>query len=378
MKNFYHRTWAEINLDVLKNNIGIIRQYSGSRDIIAIVKANAYGHGDAETAKALNRCGIRHFAVSNLWEAQNLSSSGVEGDILIFGYCDIPMVLENLDKNYLFTVGSTGYAEELSQLAVKAGVRVPVHIKFDTGMSRVGITTADEADRILSLPGLDCRAGYTHFAVADSLEQEDMEFTQLQYKRLSDICRSRGLPMHCQNSGGILFHKDLDADLVRAGLVMYGHRPNTAYPLPDGIRSVFSLKSVISQIKVIEPGDTVSYGRTFKADRETKLALIPCGYADGFNRRLSGQWSVIVRGKSAPVCGRICMDQTLIDISDIPDAEIGDVVTVYSDETFGGASLDHAADLIGTISYELLCCIGTRVPRLYIENGQEKDLLRYL
>ena len=378
MKNFYHRTWAEINLDVLKNNIGIIRHYSGSRDIIAIVKANAYGHGDAETAKALNRCGIRHFAVSNLWEAQNLSSSGVEGDILIFGYCDIPMVLENLDKNYLFTVGSTGYAEELSQLAVKAGVRVPVHIKFDTGMSRVGITTAEEADRILSLSGLDCRAGYTHFAVADSLEQEDMEFTQLQYKRLSDICRSRGLPMHCQNSGGILFHKDLEADLVRAGLVMYGHRPNTAYPLPDGIRSVFSLKSVISQIKVIEPGDTVSYGRTFKAYRETKLALIPCGYADGFNRRLSGQWSVIVRGKPAPVCGRICMDQTLIDISDIPDAEIGDVVTVYSDETFGGASLDHAADLIGTISYELLCCIGTRVPRLYIENGQEKDLLRYL
>lgn len=378
MKNFYHRTWAEINLDVLKNNIGIIRHYSGSRDIIAIVKANAYGHGDAETAKALNRCGIGHFAVSNLWEAQNLSSSGVEGDILIFGYCDISMVLENLDKNYLFTVGSTGYAEELSQLAVKAGVRVPVHIKFDTGMSRVGITTAEEADRILSLPGLDCRAGYTHFAVADSLEQEDMEFTQLQYKRLSDICRSRGLSMHCQNSGGILFHKDLEADLVRAGLVMYGHRPNTAYPLPDGIRSVFSLKSVISQIKVIEPGDTVSYGRTFKADRETKLALIPCGYADGFNRRLSGQWSVIVRGKPAPVCGRICMDQTLIDISDIPDAEIGDVVTVYSDETFGGASLDHAADLIGTISYELLCCIGTRVPRLYIENGQEKDLLRYL
>lgn len=378
MKNFYHRTWAEINLDVLKNNIAEIRKYSGSKEIIAIVKANAYGHGDAETAKALNRCGIRHFAVSNLWEAQNLSSSGVEGDILIFGYCDIPMVIENLGRGFLFTVGSVDYARELSEQAVKAGVRIPVHIKFDTGMSRVGITTAEEADSILALPGLDCRAGYTHFAVADSLEEQDMEFTRLQYKRLHDICAARDLPMHCQNSGGILFHKDFDSDFVRAGLVMYGHRPNTEYPLPGGIKSVFSLRSVISQIKTIAPGDTVSYGRTFTAEKETRLALIPCGYADGFNRRLSGQWNVIVRGKPAPVCGRICMDQTLIDISNIPEAEIGDVVTVYSDETTGGASLDHAADLIGTISYELLCCIGTRVPRLYIENGQEKDLRRYL
>lgn len=378
MKNFYHRTWAEINLDVLKDNISEIRKFSGEKEIIAIVKANAYGHGDAETAKALNRCGVKHFAVSNLWEAQNLSSCGVDGDILIFGYCDIPMVIENLGRGFIFTAGSVDYARELSEQAAKAGVKVPVHIKFDTGMSRVGITTAEEADIILALPGLDCRAGYTHFAVADSLETSDMEFTRLQYERIHDICSARSLPMHCQNSGGILFHKDFEGDFVRAGLVMYGHRPNTEYPLPKGIKSVFSLKSVISQIKTIHPGDTVSYGRTFTAEKETRLALIPCGYADGFNRRLSGQWSVIIRGKPAPVCGRICMDQTLIDISNIAEAEIGDVVTVYSDETCGGASLDQAADLIGTISYELLCCIGTRVPRLYIENGQEKDLRRYL
>lgn len=130
MKNFYHRTWAEIDLDVLKKNIDIIRSYAGDKDIIAIVKANAYGHGDAETAKALNNCGVKHFAVSNLWEAQNLSSAKVEGDILIFGYCDVPLALENVDKNYLFTVGSVEYAEELSQAAVSAGVKVPVHIKF--------------------------------------------------------------------------------------------------------------------------------------------------------------------------------------------------------------------------------------------------------
>ena len=162
MKNFYHRAWAEINLDVLKNNIEIIREYSGNRDIIAIVKANAYGHGDAECALAMNHIGVKHFAVSNLWEAQNLSSAGVEGDILLFGYCDIPLIFENLDKNYIFTVGSVPYAKELSEAAVKAGLKIPVHIKFDTGMCRVGITTAEEADQILALPGLDCRAGKTH------------------------------------------------------------------------------------------------------------------------------------------------------------------------------------------------------------------------
>ena len=377
MNSFYHRTWAEIDLDVLKNNIEIIRKYTGKKQIIAIVKANAYGHGDAECALALNECGVEHFAVSNIWEAQNLINAKVRGDILIFGYCDVPMVMEELGKGCIFTVGSVGYAGELSEAAVKAGVKVPVHIKFDTGMSRVGITTAEEADEILALPGLDCRAGYTHFAVADSLEPQDVEFTNQQYRRLADICRSRNLPMHCQNSGGILFH-DFDSDFVRAGIVMYGHRPNTEYALPDGIRSIFSMKTVISQIKTIQPGDTVSYGRTFTAEKPTRIALIPCGYADGFNRKLSGQWNVLVRGKEAPVLGRICMDQTLIDISDIPEAQIGDTVTIFSNETNGGCSVDRAADIIGTISYELLCCLGPRVPRVYLENGREKDILRYI
>lgn len=377
MNSFYHRTWAEIDLDVLKNNIEIIKSLSGKKEIIAIVKANAYGHGDAECAMALNECGITHFAVSNILEAQNLIRADIHGDILIFGYCDIPVVLEELGKGCIFTVGSVEYARELSAAAVNAGVKVPIHIKFDTGMSRVGITSPEEADEILALPGIDCLAGYTHFAVADSLNEQDEQFTMLQYKRLADICKPRNLPMHCQNSGGILFH-DFESSFVRAGLIMYGHRPNTEYSLPDGIKSIFRMKTVISQIKTINPGDTVSYGRTFTAEKPTRLALIPCGYADGFNRRLSGQWSVMVCGKPAPVCGRICMDQTLIDISNILEAKIGDIVTVFSDETCGGCSVDHAADIIGTISYELLCCLGPRVPRVYLEDGKEKDILRYI
>lgn len=378
MNNFYWRTWAEINLDTLKSNIKEIEKLADGKELIAIVKANAYGHGDTHCAAALNRCGIRHFAVSNLWEAQGLTAGGIEGDILIFGYCDIPLIFENLDRHYIFTVGTTEYAKLLSDEAIKRGVKVPVHIKFDTGMSRVGITTAEEADFILSQEGLDCRAGYTHFAVADSLDEENMEFTRRQQKALQDICRSRGLRMHSQNSGGILYHSECDGDFVRAGIIMYGHKPDAAFPFPDGIKPVMQLKTVVSQLKTIPEGTTVSYGRTFTAQRDTKLALIACGYADGFNRRLSGQWSCEVNGGYAPVCGRICMDQTLIDVTDIPDVKIGDVVTVYSNELAGGCSMERAAELIGTINYELLCAIGTRVPRIYIEDGQETEVQRYV
>ena len=159
---------------------------------------------------------------------------------------------------------------------------------------------------------------------------------------------------------------------------MYGQKPDERFPIPDGIRPIFQLKSVVSQLKTVHAGDTVSYGRTFTAARDTKLALIPCGYADGFNRRLSNNWSVMINGRPAPVCGRICMDQTLVDVSDIPDVKLGDVVTVYSNEIEGGCSVTEAAKRIGTINYELLCAIGTRVPRIYIENGKPIEMQRYI
>lgn len=378
MNNFYRRTWAEIDLDTLKSNMERIKSLANGKEVFAVVKANAYGHGDTHCAAALNKCGIRHFAVSNLWEAQGLTEGGIEGDILIFGYCDIPLIFDNLGKGYIFTVGDTEYARQLSEEALRRGRTVPVHIKLDTGMSRVGISSAEECDELLSMRGLDCRAAYTHFAAADSLADEDVKFTREQYEKLSAVCRARGLRMHSQNSGGILCHGDFDGDFVRAGIVMYGHRPDPAVPLPEGIKPVLSLKTVVSQLKTIEAGTSVSYGRTFTAQRTTKLALISCGYADGFNRRLSGQWSCLVNGRYAPVCGRICMDQTLLDVTDIPDVKIGDVVTVYSDEETGGCSVSAAAELIGTINYELLCAVGTRVPRIYSEDGRQTEVQRYI
>ncbi|MDE7362621.1 MAG: alanine racemase [Oscillospiraceae bacterium] len=378
MNNFYWRTWAEIDLDVLKGNIAKIAELSRGKEIIAVVKANAYGHGDVQCAKALNKCGIRHFAVSNLWEAQRLTEEEIEGDILIFGYCDIHLIPENLSKNYIFTVGDTDYAEELSKVALEKNVKIPVHIKIDTGMSRVGITTEEQLRQILELGGLDCRAGYTHFAVADSLNAKDMVFTERQQKKIVEMCHKHGLKTHSQNSGGIIYHDGFEGDFVRAGIVMYGQKPDPRFPLPDGIRPIFQLKTVVSQLKIIHMGDTVSYGRTFTAERDTKLALVACGYADGFNRRLSCGWNVLINGTTAPICGRICMDQTLIDVSEVPDVKVGDIVTVYSNAPDGGSSVTAAAEKVGTINYELLCAIGTRVPRIYIEDGKETEIQRYI
>ena len=375
--NFYRRTWAEIDLDALKGNVRVISELSNGKEIIAVVKANAYGHGSVPCSKALNDMGITHFAVSNLREAQILTEGGIKGDIIIFGYCDVPSVMENLDKGYIFTVGSTEYAEELSDAALKRGIKVTVDIKLDTGMSRVGISTESEADRILSQKGLNCRGAYTHFAVADSLEPQNMDFTRKQQDALESLCKSKGLKMHSQNSGGITCHSGFDGDFVRAGIMLYGHRGDLSCPIPDGVKPLFSLKTVVSQLKTVAEGTTVSYGRTFTAQRETVLAMIPCGYADGFNRHLSGNWSCLVNGKPAPVCGRICMDQAVLDVTDIPDISVGDIVTVYSDKPEDVCSLEKAAAQSGTISHEILCCISARVPRVYVKVGKTVDIAFY-
>lgn len=377
MNNFYQRTWAEINLDNLRGNIAVLRSLTPGKDIIAVVKANAYGHGDVQCAEALSECGIKRFCVSNLWEAQRLYDAKINGEILIFGYCDIPLIPENIDKGFVFTVGDVEYAKKVSEAAEKNNLKIPVNIKIDTGMSRVGIDNEAQLDEILALGGLDCRACYTHFAVADSLDEKDIEFTDAQQEKIASLCRKHGLKFHSQNSGGIIYHSGFGGDFVRAGIIMYGQKPDARFPVPSGIKPIFSLKSVVCQLKTVPAGKTVSYGRTFTAHRDTRLALIPCGYADGFNRRLSGNWSVTINGRKAPVCGRICMDQTLVDVTDIP-AKIGDEVVVYSNEPEGGNSITQAAEQIGTINYELLCAIGTRVPRIYIKNGVKTEIQRYL
>ncbi|MCH5324149.1 MAG: alanine racemase [Eubacterium sp.] len=375
MEKLLKRTWAEIDLDALEYNYNNIKDFSGGREIIAIVKADAYGHDDKSVSRKLYSLGVRRFAVSNIWEAVKLRKCGLEGEILIFGYTGEDFFEEIRQYDLTQTVGSTEYAKQLSGYAVSNDIRLPVHIKVNTGMNRVGIDTEEELDEILSLGGLDCKAAYTHFSCADSLDSTDGEYTAAQQAKLLKIAKDKGLMLHSQNSAGIAYHGDFAADAARAGIVLYGLSPNYPLEVPFKLKNVMTLKSVVQQIKKIPAGTYISYGRTFCSDREMTVAVVPIGYADGYFRDFSSKGQMLINGSLCPVLGRVCMDQTVVDVTDT-DVKTGDEVTVYG----GGCKevgTDYNAALIGTIGYELTCAVSCRVPRVIIEGGKPVDVVRY-
>lgn len=371
MKKFLHRVWAEINLDALEQNIKNIKSFTGNKEIMAVVKANAYGHGVGLVAPELYRLGITCFSVSNIGEARELRELLPEADILIFGGCEAEWFSYLSDLDLIQTVGDVEFAAELSDWAVKNDRTIRVHIKADTGMSRIGIESAEEADKILSLPSLSVEGVYTHFACSDSLEPSDMSFTAEQeenLRRIAALATEKNIPVYSQNSGGILYHPDFKGEIVRSGIITYGCMPNTAEKLPFPIIPVMTLKSQICQVKKIPAGRSVGYGRAYITDKETEIAVIPVGYADGYSRRLSGCGAVYINGKRCPVCGRVCMDQMMVDVTGA-DVKTGDTAVLYSD-SIPEITVDAIADRIDTIGYELLCAVGARVPRIAVKNGK--------
>ena len=379
MKKLLHRVWAEINLDALEHNINNIKAYTGDRKIMAVVKANAYGHGVALVAPELFRLGIDCFSVSNIGEARELRELLPEADILVFGGCEAEWFSYITDLDLIQTVGDIEFAEELSDWAVKNGRTVRVHIKADTGMSRIGIETAEETEKILALPALSVEGVYTHFACSDSLEPSDMSFTAFQEKKLREIAAAaakKNIPVYSQNNGGILYHSDFKGEIVRSGIITYGCMPNTAEKLPFPLIPVLTLKSQICQVKKIPSGRSVGYGRTYVTDKETEIAVIPAGYADGYSRRLSGNGAVYINGKRCPILGRVCMDQMMVDVTGA-EVKTGDTAVLYSD-TIPEITVDAIADRIGTIGYELLCAVGARVPRVAIKNGKPVAAENYI
>lgn len=366
-----HRAWAEINLDALDSNIKAIREAVRGKTIMAVVKANAYGHGIAIVAKELFRVGIRHFAVSCMAEALELRELLPEAEILIFGYCDEEQYCELIRHNLIQTVGETGFAKSLSNYAEQNGVKIRVHIKANTGMTRIGIDCPEELADILGLSGLSVEGVYTHFACADSTLPDDVNYTNEQQKRLNKIAekaKQAGIPIYSQNSGGILYHSDYSGEIVRSGIITYGCTPNTAEELPLALKPVMRLRARVCQLKDIPAGVPVSYGRTFVSEKPMRLAVVPIGYADGYSRALSGKGAVYVNGQRCPICGRICMDQTIIDVTG-KNIAVGDVAEIYSDE-IPEITVDSIADSLQTIGYELLCRVSARIPRVAVRNGK--------
>ena len=376
MKKFLKRAWAEIDLDALEHNFNEIKKLSKGKEILAVVKANAYGHDDKAVCLKLQELGVKYFGVSNLWEGEKLRQHGIKGTILSFGYTDEDYFDELLEYDITQTTGSVQYAKELSDYALSKGIKLPVHIKINTGMTRVGIDSEEELLSVLALPGLDCKAAYTHFAVSDSLDKDDIQYTKKQQEKLLSIAKGKGLLLHSQNSGGIVYHPDFEGDIVRAGVIMYGHSPNYPLEVPFEMKSVMTVKSIVSQLKTIPAGTQISYGRTFTADKEMTVAVIPIGYADGYFRDFSSKGQMLINGVLCPVVGRVCMDQTIVDVSAVTDIKTGDTVYVYSDKC-EQTGIDYNASLIGTIGYELTCAVALRIPRVIIHNGEIKEVVRY-
>lgn len=381
--NFIKRCWAEISFDALRSNLEIIKN-SVDSDVMCVIKANAYGHGDVPVARELERLGVSHFAVASAEEAAHLRRHGVKGELLVLGACLDDCFPVALESDTALAVCDAGFAKRLSDYALSVGKKAKVHIKLNTGMSRVGIdclnagqalAAADAIAQICTLEGLDVCGVFTHFSVSD--EPDGVDYTDRQFENFTAVRKEldlRGINVgrwHCANSGAIINRRDFSLDMVRAGIVLYGCYDG--YGKQNAFTPLLSLKTVITQIREIEAGTSVSYGRTYVADSPRKTAVISIGYGDGYPRSLSGNGFVSVCGRKAPIIGRVCMDQTVIDVTGI-DCKVGDVVTVIGD----GISAGDVARADGTINYEILCGIAQRVPRLYFRDGKCVETLKYL
>lgn len=381
------KTWAEVNLNALENNIKEVIKISHGKEVIAVIKADGYGHGAAQIYETLLENGATRFAVAVITEAVELRKAGLKAPIIILGYTAHDFYDKIIEFDMEQTIYSYEDAKVLSQAAVKRNARVKIHIAVDTGMGRIGFLTtreeAQEVKRISQLPGLDIEGLFTHFASAD---ETNKEYTFLQLKRFNEFdeyLKQLGVNIkfkHVSNSAGIIDFSNLEYEAVRAGIMLYGYYPSKDVDKTKvHLRQVMSLKSEIVHLKTLEIGSSVSYGRVFTTERESKIATLPIGYADGLPRLLTGKGQVIIKGRFAPIVGRICMDQCMIDVTDIPDVKLGDEVIFMGEDEYGNnISADDIGDAIGTISYEVICNISKRVPRVYKRDGNIVNIRNYV
>ena len=368
------RSWAEIDLSALKHNFEYASKRIG-RKVICVLKADAYGHGAVECGLYLQKCGAYMFAVAALTEAVAMRKSGITIPIMILGYTspEYAEILSDFDIEQ--AIVDEEHAIAMNKAAAKLNKKVKVHIALDTGMSRIGIyaqknhtAAADAAERIYRMSNLDVVGMFTHFAAAD--EPDQAEYTMFQYRNFSIVYNrliERGIRIkncHVSNSAAIL-NSPIHFDSIRLGISLYGMYPDSK-PVKDGpLKPVMSLKARVTQTRTLPQGATISYGRTFTTRRTTHTAVISAGYADGFSRRLSNKATVTINGKRYPQIGRICMDVCMADVTDGYDepggVRAGDEVTIIGD---GGMSAEEAAQIVGTINYELPCLITNRVKRI--------------
>ena len=379
MDSTLRRTWAEIDLDALAHNYRTLRARMGEHArFLGVVKADAYGHGAVEVSRTLEALGAEYLAVSNLDEALELRQGGVGLPILQLGLTPADQTAQAVACRVTQAVWSEPAARAFSHEAQKTGGKLKVHIKLDTGMSRLGFPceearfeeSLEAIRRVCALPGLEPEGVFTHFAVSDETDGASRDYTLRQYRRftaMTEALAARGVTFairHCANSGAAAGWPQFACDMFRPGIVSYGIGHQAA---ELGLRPVMTLKTVVGTVRELPEDTAVSYGCTFRTARPSRIGVLPIGYADGLHRVLSNRWQVWTPWGEAPIVGRICMDMCMVDLTDLPQVREGDEVEVYGPHN----SVNDAARLAGTIAYEMTCAVSRRVPRIYFRGGQE-------
>lgn len=378
MDKIMRPVWAEIDLDILANNMRNIKKLAGDKEVMAVVKADAYGHGALDVAPCLLENGASKLAVAMLTEAIELRNNNITAPIMILGYTPIYLGEELIKYNIEQTIYDLNYAKELSNLAIKLNKKAKIHIALDTGMGRIGFLPTDESFNaiceICNLPGLDVIGIFTHFSSSD---EKNKEYTQYQFNQIYNFIERLevneiNIPLkHASNSAAIIDLPNTYLDAVRAGIILYGYYPSDEVKKDNlSIKPALTLKAKISHVKELDSGMYISYNRTFKTSRKSKIATIPIGYADGYIRTLKHEAKVIVNGQLAPIVGNICMDQFMIDVTDIDNVKSGDEVILLGESNEVKFNADDLAKCMNSINYEVLCLLKNRVPRAYIKNGK--------
>ena len=374
----YSRVYETVNLDAIRHNMEAMRDnLTGNTKMIGVVKTDGYGHGAVPVAKAIAPY-VWGYAVATAEEGVILRKHGIEKPILILGVTPVDSYDLLLQYDIRPAIFQESRAKRLSELAVKEGKTASIHLAVDTGMSRIGFpvteAAAEEAARICHLPGIRAEGLFTHFAKADERDKTATKLQIERYQTFVDLLSEKGIQipvLHCSNSAGILDLKGAGFDVVRAGISIYGLYPSDEVD-KENVKLIpaMELKSFITYIKEIEPGTSVSYGGTFTAEHRMRVATIPIGYGDGYPRNLSGCGEVLIRGQRARILGRVCMDQLMVDVTEISGAEEGDGVTLIGQDGEEQITVEELAFRAGGFHYELLCDIGKRVPRVYLEGGR--------
>jgi alanine racemase len=375
--------WLEINLDNLVSNInGIKSIVDKDTMIMAVIKANGYGHGSVELAKMYKELGVERIATSIVTEAVELRKAGIKGPIHLLSYTPKEQLDLVVDYDIIQGIYNYNDAVELSKAAADKGKVVQIHLKIDSGMGRIGFLPNDdsiyEIVRISKLPNIEIEGAFTHFAKAD---ETDKSFTRTQYERYQWVIgrlENEGINIkvkHVSNSAAIIDLPEYNLDMVRPGIILYGYYPSEEVNKDRiSLKPAMTLKGKISNIKKVSKDTGISYGHIYHTSKDSVIATIPIGYADGYSRMLSGKGFVYIKGKRVPIVGRICMDQLMIDVTDIDDIQIGDEAVLFGVGNDDYPKVEEIAALLGTINYELICMMGRRIPRIYIRNNKIVDI----